>query len=139
MRKKKKHTEGKRSRYGVLRTVSAAGLLCYPAMLLFFFTLSLPCCALFPLFAYHLPCRALPYFIFTYPAVPLMFFFAPTLLCPKFFFRTHPAVLFSRFAIPLTLLCPKFFFALTLLCPFPALRFHLPCCALNVFFLHPPC
>ncbi len=97
-------------------------LLCaYPA-------LRLPCCALIPLFAYHLPVVRLPccvlIFLRTYPAVPL-FFFALNFLrayppAPVFFdalpavptsrlsLTTYPAVPLSALRLPLTLLCLYF-------------------------------
>jgi len=74
--------------------------------------------------SFTLRCR---YFIFTYPAVPFIFY-ALTLLCPYFIFA-YPAVAFIFYA--LTLLCPhfiftypavpSFFYTLTLLCDYPPL------------------
>ena len=89
----------------------------YPAGPLFFFALNLlrhlcdsrlPYCALF-FFTLTLLC---PYFSsrLDYPTVPL-FFFMLTLLC-FIFLRTYPAVLTLLYSVPL------FFYALTLLCPY---------------------
>src|SRR5436190_13916482 len=76
-----------------------------------------------PLVAYHLPCCALAYFIFTYPAVRFSRF-SPT---------TYPAVpLLILFSLTLLYAFPAFRLPLTLLCPC-LFYFHLPCCTLSHF------
>ena len=87
----------------------------------------LPCGAIIPLFAYHLPCCAITYFIFTYPAVPF----------PGFSLAAYPAVhLLILFSLTLLYSFPAFRLPLTLLCPY-LFYFHLPCCALNFLRTYP--
>src|SRR5436190_1845498 len=86
----------------------------YPAVLLFFFALTLLC----PYFSSHLPCFPFFFFLFFF-FFPFFFFFfffsfiffSVTLLCPLFFYA-YPAV-------------PLFFYALTLL--YRYFSAHLPC------------
>ncbi len=75
------------------------------------------------------------------PAVRGYFFFALiTLLCLDFFFALRVSYCAHvRFSLTTYPAVPLIFFALTLLCHYPAFRYHLPCCALNFFFSHLPC
>src|SRR6266480_3472315 len=107
----------------------------YPAVPLFLFALTLlrhhsafrftnlPCCAI-KYFSSH-SCCALKFFFRTYPAVLLSRFTIPlNLLSHKIFFRTYPAVLFSRFTITTYPAVALFFFS------------HLPCRALFPLFVY---
>ena len=63
-------------------------------------------------------------FFRTYPAVPL-----------GYFFRAYPAVPLKK--IFWHSCCALIFFALTLLCHYPAFRYHLPCCAFMFLCTYP--
>ena len=123
-----------------------------PLFILFSLTLLRP----FPHFVYHLPCWALTYFIFTYPApsfsrFSLTTYEYPAVTLSRFSITAYPAVLLFFFALTLPSHCPAFrlpptllttypavllfFYALTLLCAYCSA--HLPCWTLIFLYTYP--